>query len=82
MYEGDIKTNPGPQEFYRAGTAPPGFKIPGSATGMRDFNRTLSIKHSWVKELILVKCLHMLMKQRQLKTFFLTVFLLTVLLSF
>ena len=26
------KSNPRPQEFYRAGTAPPGFEIPGSAT--------------------------------------------------
>ena len=33
MSEGGIKTKPRPQEFYRAGTAPPGFEIPGSATG-------------------------------------------------
>ena len=32
MCEGVIKTNPRPQEFYRAGTAPPGFEVPGSAT--------------------------------------------------
>ena len=32
MCEGDIKTNPRPNKFYRAGTAPPGFEIPGSAT--------------------------------------------------
>ena len=32
MCEGDIQTNPRPQEFYRAGTAAPGFEIPGSAT--------------------------------------------------
>ena len=31
MYEGGIKTNLRPQEFY-ARTAPPGFEIPGSAT--------------------------------------------------
>ena len=27
-----IKTNLRPQEVYRAGTAPPGFEIPGSAS--------------------------------------------------
>ena len=27
-----IKTNPRSQEFYRAGTAPPGFEIPGTVT--------------------------------------------------
>ena len=35
MSEGVIKTNPRPQEFYRAGTAPSGFEIPGSATAIR-----------------------------------------------
>ena len=35
MCERDIKTNARPQEFYRAGTAPPGFEIPGSATVAR-----------------------------------------------
>ena len=32
MSEGGIKTNLKPKEFYRAGTAPPGFEIPESAT--------------------------------------------------
>ena len=32
MCERNIKTNSRPKEFYRAGTAPPGFEIPGSAT--------------------------------------------------
>ena len=32
MCEMDIKINARFQEFYRAGTAPPGFEIPGSAT--------------------------------------------------
>ena len=32
MCEGDIKTNLRPQEFYRAGTATPGFEFSGSAT--------------------------------------------------
>ena len=32
MYEGGITTNLRPQEFYRAGTAYPGFEIPRSAT--------------------------------------------------
>ena len=27
MCEWDIKTNPRPQKFYRAGTAPPGLKF-------------------------------------------------------
>ena len=33
MCEGGIKTNLRPQEIYRVGTAPPGFEIPGSASG-------------------------------------------------
>ena len=32
MCEGGIKTNLIPQEFYPAGTAPPGSEIPRSAT--------------------------------------------------
>ena len=35
MCEGGIKTNLRRQEFYRAGTAPPGFEIPGSATDIQ-----------------------------------------------
>ena len=33
MCEGGIKTNIRPKEFYRTGTAPPGFEISESATG-------------------------------------------------
>ena len=48
--KGASKQSPKPQEFYRAGTAPPGFKIPGSATDcthkilqdIYNFNNTLT----------------------------------------
>ena len=33
VYLKGIKIIPRPQEFYCAGTTPPGFEIPGSATG-------------------------------------------------
>ena len=41
MCEGDIKTNPRPQEFYRAGTAPLGFEIPGSTTDRQSITNML-----------------------------------------
>ena len=39
MCEGAPNQTPRPQEFYRAGTAPPGFEIPGSATDIEYFSK-------------------------------------------
>ena len=44
-----IKTILRPKEFYRAGTAPPGFEIPGSATG-HHFDCTITIKLKTIPE--------------------------------
>ena len=43
-----VKTILRPQEFFRAGTARPGFEIPGSATGYKTVVLPVETDHSFI----------------------------------
>ena len=54
MCEGGIKTN----EFYCAGNAPPGFEIPGSASGVVTHTLECSTLSLMMGIVIFVQCKH------------------------